>query len=189
MLSLDLDAYLHVPVHQQCHKYLRFEIMEYYFQFVCLPFGLSTSPRTFSKVLLPAIARLCKQGLRVFHYLDDVLLVARTHQALTEHWEILVRTWLSLGWIINWQKSQPIPTQKIIFFGAILDTEKNMVELPPEKATALISRLERTTTQSHILASHCLRLLGSLAATIPIIKWAHWRMRTFQVGFLKQWKH
>lgn len=37
MLSLDMkDAYLHVPVHQQCHKHLRFLIIEYHFQLVCL---------------------------------------------------------------------------------------------------------------------------------------------------------
>lgn len=118
MLCLDLkDPYLHVLVHQLCHKYLHFAIMKYHFQFTCLFFDLSTFPRTFSKVLLHIIAILRKKGLQMSHYLDDVLLVAPEPQVLTEHWEILVRTLLKSGWIINWQKSTGTIANNAIFGG------------------------------------------------------------------------
>lgn len=29
---------------------------------------------------------------------------------------------------------------------------------------------------------------GEHASCIPMIPWAHWRLRTFQLGFLEQWK-
>lgn len=87
---------------------------------------------------------LRKQGLQVFHYLDDILLVAQEPQILTE-----------------------------------------LQELPPEKATTVASQVEKISTLSYLSASQCLKL-GSLAATIPMVKRANWRMRTFQVEFLKQ---
>lgn len=66
MLSVDLsDAYLHIPVHQTFQKYLRFAIGHQHFKFQSLPFGISTAPRTFTKVLLPVIAHLREKGLRV----------------------------------------------------------------------------------------------------------------------------
>ena len=46
--SLDLtDAYLHVPIHRQSRKYLRFTLRGRVYQFKALPFGLSTSPFVF----------------------------------------------------------------------------------------------------------------------------------------------
>lgn len=46
-----------------------------------------------------------KQGLQVFHFLDNILLVAWNPQILLNNQEILVQTLWKFGWIINWQKS------------------------------------------------------------------------------------
>lgn len=89
------------------------------------------------------MAKLLRQGLQVFYYLDDILLVVLNPQILTDHQEILVLSLLRLGWIVNWQKSQPVPTQRMLFLGAILGTCRNTPELPLEKATALVSQLEK----------------------------------------------
>ena len=43
--SLDLnDAYLHVPIHTQSQKYLRFHFQGFTYQFTSLPFLLATAP-------------------------------------------------------------------------------------------------------------------------------------------------
>lgn len=76
----------------------------------------------------------------------------------------------------------------MMFLGAILDTCSNTVELPPVKASGLISQRRKVATLSFFIASHCLKLLETLSATIFMVKWALWQMRTIQVGFLKQWK-
>lgn len=41
---------------------------------------------------------------------------------------------------------------------------------------------------TYLSVSRCLSLLGTVAAMIPMVKWAHWRMRIFQKGFLNQWR-
>lgn len=59
MASVNLqDAYLHVPIDAAHQRFLRFAIEGLHFQFRCLPFGLCTAPRTFSKVLSVVIAVL-----------------------------------------------------------------------------------------------------------------------------------
>ena len=51
-VSIDIcDVYLHVPMHQAVRKYLRFVVNKKVYQFTCLPFGLATSPREFTKLL------------------------------------------------------------------------------------------------------------------------------------------
>ena len=45
--SIDLlDAYLHIPIHPNSRKYLKFCYKSQLFQFTSLPFGLATTPRS-----------------------------------------------------------------------------------------------------------------------------------------------
>ena len=56
--SLDLkDAYLHVPIKPGHRKFLRFHYDGILYEFVVLPFGLSTSPRVFTRIAVGAEAR------------------------------------------------------------------------------------------------------------------------------------
>ena len=65
-VSIDIrNAYLHVPMHQAVRKYLRFVVNKKVYQFTCLPFGLATSPREFTKLLRPS--SLC-WGSKVWSY-------------------------------------------------------------------------------------------------------------------------
>ena len=58
-VSIDIrDAYLHVPMHQSVCKYLRFVVNKKVYQFTCLPYGLATSPREFTKLLRPVVSLL-----------------------------------------------------------------------------------------------------------------------------------
>lgn len=74
LLSVDLrDAYFHVPVALYYQRFLRFAIGQLHYQFVCLPFRLTTSPRVFTKILVALVAHLRLQGICIHHYLDNIL--------------------------------------------------------------------------------------------------------------------
>lgn len=68
MFSLDLkDAYLHVPILAEHQKYLRFALRNHQgqivvFQWQVLPFGLTSSPRVFTKLLCPVVRLIHKMG-------------------------------------------------------------------------------------------------------------------------------
>ena len=71
-VSIDIrDAYLHVPMHQAVRKYLRFVVNKKVYQFTCLPFGLATSPREFTKLLRPVVSLLRQQGVKLLRRLAD----------------------------------------------------------------------------------------------------------------------
>src|SRR4029434_2079206 len=73
-MTIDLkDAYFHIPIHHRHRKYLRFAFGGIAYQFNALPFGLSLTPRVFTKCVEAAIAPLRLRGLRVYNYLDDWL--------------------------------------------------------------------------------------------------------------------
>ncbi len=74
LCTVDLkDAYMHIPIRVEHRKSLRFRIALNSYQWKVTPFGMSSAPRMFTKVLVPVIADARKLGVHTFPYLDDVL--------------------------------------------------------------------------------------------------------------------
>ena len=74
-VSIDVtDAYLHVPIHPQSRKYLRFDHEDQIFQFTALPFGMCLRPWIFTKLMDVVASHLRQRAISVFLYLDDWLI-------------------------------------------------------------------------------------------------------------------
>ena len=78
-VSIDLkDAYFHVPIHVRSRRLLRFAIVTNdglrVFQFRALPFGVTSAPRIFTKVILPLGHHAYLHSVCLLQYLDDWLL-------------------------------------------------------------------------------------------------------------------
>ena len=59
MASLDLkDTYYSVPVAMEDRPFLRFRWEDTLYQFSCLPMGLTSAPRIFTKIMKPVLASL-----------------------------------------------------------------------------------------------------------------------------------
>ena len=66
LCKIDLqDAYLTIPVAKKARVYLRFLWKGKLYQFTCLPFGLASSPRIFTKCLKPLLVYLWALGVRL----------------------------------------------------------------------------------------------------------------------------
>lgn len=79
MATIDLkDAYYSVSMDQDNRKYLRFTWNNQLFQFTCLPNGLSSAPRIFTKLMKPVYSTLRCKGFENVGYIDDTYLKGRT---------------------------------------------------------------------------------------------------------------
>jgi hypothetical protein len=98
--SIDLsDAYLHIPIHKDSRKYLRFVHRGVVFQSKALPFGLSDSPYVLTQVIKVVLQTAQSQGVQLLGYLDDWL--NRGFQSLSGGWKSpLART--------------PVPTSRVV---------------------------------------------------------------------------
>jgi len=74
------DAYFHVKIARKPkhRKYLHFAFQGIAYEYNRLPFGYSLSPRTFSKCMATALQPLRDHGMRVFIYLDNLIVMARS---------------------------------------------------------------------------------------------------------------
>ncbi len=71
------QGHLHVPIHPNNWRYLRFALRNQVGEFIVyqrkvLPFGFSTAPRVFTKLLAPPAAHLHLQGCLMYPQIDDI---------------------------------------------------------------------------------------------------------------------
>ena len=73
-VSIDLcDAYLMFLMHPDFWKFLCFDWEKQRFFFRCMPFGLTSAPRIFTKVFKRVLIFLRKRGLKISTWFDDII--------------------------------------------------------------------------------------------------------------------
>ena len=179
--SLDLtDAYFHIPIHPHFQQYLRFNVGDRSYQFIALPFGITTAPLEFTMVAKEVKLMALAQGIRIHQYIDDWLMRAKTKQECQENTHRLIHLVQSLGWIINFEKSDLIPTQKIDFLGYKFELRVMLVYPTQKKIDRLlektVSMLKATETSPRELMS----LIGSMASMEKTVSLGRLHMRPLQ---------
>jgi len=181
MASIDLkDAYLSVAIEEEHRKYLRFVWADQMYEFQCLPFGLSSAPRVFTKLLRPVVGHLRRQGIRLVIFLDDMLVLAQSKEDLETQMDQIIQLFSLLGFSINHDKSQLNPTQQIQFLGFIVDSQDLMIRLTQEKTEQLVETCRIVREQATPSVQDLARLIGRMTATIPAIFQAPLRYRNLQ---------
>ena len=151
MVTIDLkDAYLSVPVAQEHRQFLRFAWGDNLFEFQCLPFGLSSAPRVFTKLLRPVMAILRQKGIRCIVFLDDLLIMAQSREELEKQLPEILLLLQLLGFRINWDKSRLSPTQQIEYLGLLIDSLSLTLSLPEEKVRGIVKSCSWIINQGRI---------------------------------------
>ncbi|KAI2656397.1 Gag-Pol polyprotein [Labeo rohita] len=187
--AIDLkDAYFHVSILPRHRPFLRFAFEGRAYQYKVLPFGLSLSPRVFTKVAEAALSPLWQMGIRILNYLDDWLLIAHSH----------------LGLQVNREKSKLSPVQRISFLGVELDSVSMTARLTNERAQSVLKCLGSFRHKTAVPLKTFQRLLGHMAAAAavtplgllhmrPLQRWLHdrvprwaWHRGTLRIGVSPQ---
>ncbi|KAG1449071.1 hypothetical protein G6F56_008758 [Rhizopus delemar] len=141
--KIDLkDAYVVVPLHQKSRKYLTFLHQNKVYQYKTLAFGMSVSPRIFSKIMRYVIEPLRKEGIRMTYYLDDICLLAKSKEEMNAINRRVIEHLQNLGFIIKSQKSVLTPLKIQQFLGFQFNTKKMLITVPQEKISKLLKRVD-----------------------------------------------
>ena len=125
MASLDLkDAYLHVPIRQNLHKFLALTCWGKLFFFRALPFGLAPAPWLFSALIEAVLVHLRDRGLNILGYIDDLVLWNQSKDELQVQVLEPVKLLKKLGLTINEKKSHPSPTSSLVWVGVVWDSRR-----------------------------------------------------------------
>ena len=169
-MKIDLkDAYLTVPIWKNHQKYLRFLWKGSMLEFGCLPFGLGTAPRVFTKLMKPVVGALRQRGIRLIIYLDDLLIMTESHDQALHHAASTLNLLEGLGFIVNYQKSQLLSSQKIEFLGFLIDSNTMTLQLPGEKLQKIRKKCQELLAMTTVSVRELSKFLGLLTSSIQAI--------------------
>ncbi len=194
----------HVSILPRHRPFLRFAFEGRAWQYRVLPFGLSLSPRVFTKVVEGALTPLREVGVRILNYLDDWLILAQSREQLGDNRDLVLRHLSQLGLRVNWEKSKLSPVQRISFLGVEFDSVSMTARLTEERAQAVLNCLSSFRGRNVVPLKQFQRLLGHMASAgavtplgllhmRPLQHWLHsrvprwaWRRGTLRVGISQQ---
>ena len=100
-----------------------------------MPFGISSGPYFFTKVLRPLIRHWRLQAIKIVVYLDDGLGVCPTFPDCYSQ-SMAVKSDLSqTGFVANSVKSICVPVQSLRWLGYQWDLKHNLLSIPVKKST------------------------------------------------------
>ena len=155
VFSFDLKSgYHHVEIFPEHRQYLSFSWnfssgVTRYFQFSVLPFGLSSAPYLFTKLLKPLVKKWRTEGKSIVVFLDDGLGAAADHtkariSSLSVHADLL-----KSGFVPNEEKSLWEPTQVITWLGTVIDTSQCIISATDTRIQSLSEDLSFLLDATH----------------------------------------
>lgn len=141
------SGYHHLSINPRQCKYLGFSYhwphgQHRYFEFLQLPFGLSSACYVYSKLTRPLIKFWRAQGVEAFMFIDDGLVICDGHeQAMLA--SAAVRSDIEqAGFIINDLKSRWEPATRTQWLGFITDTLQMKFYVTAEKVQLLVDHID-----------------------------------------------
>lgn len=179
MCCVDLkDAYYAISVDKNHRKYLRFQYNSKLYEYSVLPMGLNVAPYVFTKLMKPVMQHLRGQGYLSVIYLDDALLLAESYTKCKQNMTDTIALFESLGFIVNYDKSQLMPQRTCKFLGFILNSKNLTIALPENKRLLIKSELLKFKKLKVCTVRSFARMIGLLCSACPAITygWAHTKL-------------
>ena len=180
--KIDLkDAFYSIGINKKFQKFLKFQWQGKLYVFTCLPNGLSTASRIYTKVLKPVFAALRKIGHSNVAYIDDSLLQNDSYEQCLLNIKDTIELLDSLGLTTHPEKSIFTPTQCIEFVGFLLDSTNMTVRLAPRKIQNFILIASNILKAKFVSIREFAKLIGKMVAAEPGVKYAALHYKTLEL--------
>ena len=182
MALIDLkDAYYVVPIAEEHSKYLRFYWQGCLYQYTCLPNGLSSAPRCFTKLLKPVYSTSRQHGHLSVGYIDDSYLQGSDTTECLLNISDTQTLFTDLGFVINLDKSCVIPAQQIFFLGFVLDSVSMTISLIDDKKAKVKSICKQLLPKSRSTITELAQLVGTLVSCLPGVQFGQLHYRNLEI--------
>jgi hypothetical protein len=137
-VSYDLmSGYYHVGLLPRSRTFVGFCWKGQYYVYNCLPFGLSTAPWVFSKLMRELVMYWRREGISVLPYLDDFMAMKQGFWACVRLARRLEGDFVRAGLRINVPKCHMIPAQQRRQLGFDVDFATGKFQVPSDRWEAL----------------------------------------------------
>ena len=113
------QAFFNLNIHQDSKFVTAFESNGKFYQFNCLPFGISNAPYNCQLMVNQVTKYIKKTCPLVWAHLDDILIAHQDPVTLHTTTSKTIEMLTQAGWLPNKEKTMPIPQRSVKFLGAI----------------------------------------------------------------------
>ncbi len=111
-------------------------------QFKVLPFGLSLSPRVFTRVVGAALSPLQVSGIKILLYLDGWLICVPSLSQVVEDTRKGITYIQSLSFKVNAKKSNLKTRHQVVFAGLCLNSLTMLASFTPQRVMKILALLD-----------------------------------------------
>ena len=137
-------------------------------------------PLEFTVVTKEVKLMALQKGIRNHQYLDDWLVLARSHQTCRQHTQTLVALCPDLGWLVNMEKSELDPKQVFNFVGYQFDWKEVKVRPTLDRWQTLTTKIGELLTGPNCPVQQLMSLIGLLTVTEKQLHLGRLHMRPIQ---------
>lgn len=121
MFGFDLQkGYMQIPLKPVFRQFCCFEWKGKVYRYKVMPFGVSTGPRDFSKIVRAMIGRWRAMGIRCTSFIDDFVFFASSLEEALGIRDLVLDDLRRMGWRVSVEKSLLKPGQIIVHLGFVL---------------------------------------------------------------------
>ena len=148
------------------------------------PFWPFIRTKSVHQVLKQVVLILRRKGIRLIIYLDDILLMNSCSLALQDNLRETVQLLISLGFIVNWEKSVCSPTQRIEYLGLTINSRELSFALPQSKLLSIAQQCQAILRSNHCVLRSLASILGLLSWSVSAVPFAQAHFRAIQALFI-----
>ena len=181
MITLDIsNAYFHLGFKVKYQKYLQCEWQGQFYRFTTLANGIKFGPLVFTKVCKPVLGHCRSRGIKILMYIDDIFVVADSKHQCELHRNYVITLLQTCGFLINWKKSELIPSQDVRLLGFRLNSIRMDMYLPSDRKQAVIDHINSLWNQSITSIQRFAHLIGLIISVIPVFPMGKFYYRSFR---------
>jgi hypothetical protein len=167
------SGYRHLDIFPDHQRFLGFSWPsssgeKHFYMFTVLPFGLSSAPYIFTKLIRPLTQHWRSQGINITIFLDDGLDMENSLQVSRKTAATVRSDIKASGFVPNDQKSVWEPTQIICWLGLQWDGVLWTIAINPQRIETLFADLNDVINQEKVSARTLARVVGWIISTGPI---------------------
>jgi hypothetical protein len=168
--KLDLsNCFLSFPLHHSILPHFIFRFRGKLYQFVRMPFGLSSAPRICTLLLSVVAFDLRQHGIdRLVRYLDDFLSIDNDHSRAHRSLLIAQHVITAFGLVVNPDKTEG-PAQRLTFLGVLFDSIQQTLSCTPERMIELRALLTDSVSHPRLRLTALATLIGKLQFAAQVL--------------------
>ena len=169
-------GYHHVEISQEHQTFLGFSWRapgsggEVFYVFTVLPFGLSTAPYLFTKLLKPLEKHWRLQGICIAIFLDDGWGTVQDGEGCCITAQAVRKDLASAGFITNDEKSVWEPTQNLNWLGIAWNWALGTLEIIDRRITKILNTIDQIIDADYVVSARRLAsFTGQIISTGPVV--------------------